>query len=101
MNAMTVQNEGESGQTVSDQTADDLISDGLAPPNYLHQLSLPLSQSTACSVCGTPFEILRRRGRPQQFCSDACRDKQLRQQKARWSAANWKTVRRGPAEASE
>ncbi|TQF31717.1 hypothetical protein [Bradyrhizobium sp. UNPA324] len=53
------------------------------------QLSLPLSQSSACDVCGTPFEIVRRRGRPQRFCSDPCRIAQAKAQRSDWSRVNW------------
>lgn len=69
---------------------DEKSADASAPEAiYLHQLSLPLSQSVACSVCGKLFEISRQRGRPQRFCGNDCRQSQHRQQKADWSKANW------------
>jgi endogenous inhibitor of DNA gyrase (YacG/DUF329 family) len=49
------------------------------------QLSMLLVQSARCAVCGEPFEITRRRGRPQLFCSAACRRIQHRAQIASWA----------------
>jgi hypothetical protein len=98
---MMLKNEIESDQSVSGGARDDGASAAQEQSVYLHQLSLPLSQSVACVVCGKPFQISRRRGRPQRFCSDACRQVQHRQQKADWSKSNWAASRRSPGEAAE
>jgi len=91
----------ESGQSVSDDAGVRLANDDLGASNYLHQLSLPLLQSIACAVCGKPFEISRRRGRPERFCGDVCRGTQHRKQKADWGKANSIARRRPTDEASE
>jgi hypothetical protein len=74
----------ESEQQLSGGTEKKALNEGRAVPNYL-QLALPLSQTVACVVCGKPFEVRRRRGRPQKFCSDACRDGQRLRQQAEWN----------------
>lgn len=55
--------------------------------NKFSQLVLPLPQPVACVVCSNPFEIVRQRGRPQKFCSAACRAAQHKQQKLNWEQA--------------
>lgn len=49
------------------------------------QLSLLLAQPVRCVVCDAPFEITRRRGRPQLFCSPVCRRIQHRAQIESWA----------------
>ncbi|MBR0803589.1 hypothetical protein JQ636_08580 [Bradyrhizobium japonicum] len=63
--------------------------EGLDRANKFSQLSLPLSQTSACDVCGKPFEVVRRRGRPARFCSDPCRIAQAKAQRSDWSRVNW------------
>jgi hypothetical protein len=91
---MMHKNKIESDQLVDDNGCTPAAPDGASRPNCLQQLSLPLSLSIACAVCGNPFEISRRRGRPERFCSDACRGMQHRQQKAEWGKLNSVTSRR-------
>jgi hypothetical protein len=55
----------------------------MAATNNL-QARLPLQFAVRCEVCDAPFEIERRKGRPQKFCSDVCRQAQLSAQKAEW-----------------
>jgi predicted nucleic acid-binding Zn ribbon protein len=62
------------------------------------QLALPLFGSASCVVCGAPFAIERRRGRPAKFCSDPCREAQLKAQKRAWAM---KQARPGVGQNSE
>jgi hypothetical protein len=57
----------------------------MTEPVTTRQLALSLVQSAACQVCSAPFEVTRRRGRPQLFCSDPCRRVQQQQQMLDWS----------------
>jgi hypothetical protein len=84
---MTDQKSRESDQCL---TGDAPRSTAKTPPgaSNILQASLPIAQTVACDVCGAPFEILRRRGRPQRFCSDPCRVAQLTAQKRAWSRSN-------------
>jgi hypothetical protein len=95
---MTKRNEIQSDQLLGADASTSAASVGVGEQNYLHQLSLPLTQSITCVVCGKPFEISRRRGRPEQFCGDPCRRGQHRQQKSDWSKA---AARRAANEASD
>ena len=56
------------------------------------QFLLPIVQATRCAVCGTPFEVRRRRGRPERFCSEPCRRVEHQGQKSDWGHKN---ARRG------
>jgi hypothetical protein len=90
----------ESDQLVDNEADAVEARDRASSVNYL-QLTLPLSLTVGCAVCGAPFEISRRRGRPERFCSDACRGMQHRQQKAKWGKNNSVVRRRSADEASE
>lgn len=79
----------ESNHRVSSGASSDRPNIGADESNILRQLSLPIVQATTCIVCGAPFEIRRRRGRPQAFCDDVCRATQLKTQKSDWSQKNW------------
>ena len=76
---------GESDQAVSGDGEIKPHSKRPPPTNILPQLNLPLAQSVACAICGAPFEVVRRRGRPERFCGDECRGVEHRRQKAKWS----------------
>jgi predicted nucleic acid-binding Zn ribbon protein len=57
------------------------------PSVYLHQALLPLGIKSFCAVCSVPFDNELRRGRPKYFCSDKCRQLQLKRQKKNWAVA--------------
>jgi len=86
---MTAQKSPESDQCLTGDAQAPPALKGLDRTNKFPQLSLPLAQSTSCDVCGKPFEIVRRRGRPQRFCSDPCRIAQAKSQRSDWSRLNW------------
>ncbi|UPJ72791.1 hypothetical protein [Bradyrhizobium sp. 187] len=86
---MTAQKRCETDQGLTGDAQTSTSIEGLDRTNKFPQLSLPLAQSTSCDVCGKPFEIVRRRGRPQRFCSDPCRTAQAKAQRSDWSRLNW------------
>lgn len=86
---MTAQKSRESDQCLTGDDQTSTAIEGLDRPIKFPQLSLPLAQSTSCDVCGKPFEIVRRRGRPQRFCSAPCRVAQAKAQRSDWSRVNW------------
>lgn len=90
---MTAKKSSESDQCLTDDASRLSASEPADPTIKLQQLSLQLAQGAACDVCGKPFEIIRRRGRPQRFCGDACRAAQLTAQKRGWSRGNWSRTR--------
>lgn len=86
---MTTEKGREPNQCLTRGSLMSTAAEALDRTNKFPQLSLPLAQSSACDVCGRPFEVVRRRGRPQRFCSDACRAAQLKAQKSDWSRVHW------------
>lgn len=90
---MSSHKSSESNQRVSAKpivSIDERLPENL---NYLPQLILPLRQPASCVVCGAPFEIVRQRGRPEKFCSDACRATQHHTQKITWASQKRKSER--------
>ena len=86
---MIAQKSRESDQCLTGDARTSTAVEAIDRTNKFPQLSLPLAQSTSCDVCGKPFEIVRRRGRPQRFCSDPCRVAQAKAQRSDWSRVNW------------
>lgn len=86
---VSAQKNCESDQRLTGDARASAAIEGLDRTNKFSQLSLPISQTSACDVCGKPFEVVRRRGRPQRFCSDTCRTAQAKAQRSDWSRVNW------------
>jgi hypothetical protein len=55
-------------------------------PRQLELLAPEIARS--CDICGAGFVDVKRRGRPQKFCSDGCRIEARDRQKAAWNRRN-------------
>src|SRR5689334_444077 len=64
---------------------------GSCEPNNLQSAQLELldlSVPRKCAICGAIFEVEKRAGRPERFCSDACRKASATAQQRSWKQHN-------------